>query len=97
MTKPEQGQNILDLAIQYCGDASAAFEIALLNGFSLTDDLAADKVLELPAEVDIAIANYFKNNGLVPATGTSILGMGTPEEEIGGIEYWAIGETFIVS
>ncbi len=97
MTKAEQGQNILDLAMQYCGDASAAFEIALLNGFSLTDDLAADEVLELPPEIDIAIANFFRNNNLVPATGTSILSMGSPEEEIGGIEYWAIGETFIVS
>jgi hypothetical protein len=62
----QDNQTLLDVAIQYCGDAAAAFDIALLNDLSLTDD-TFDEVL-LSAPVNKRIVEYYSNNNINPAT-----------------------------
>lgn len=61
-----EGQSLFDIAIQSCGSAEAAFELAVLNGVSLTDDV--NVVLLVPGIIDADIAAYFAKNGLQPAT-----------------------------
>ena len=60
-------QTIFDVAIQYCGDAQAAFEIADLNNVSLTD--SETMPLEIPPVYNKRVVEYYQNNGIKPATG----------------------------
>jgi hypothetical protein len=74
--KALQNQSLLDIAIQEFGSAEAAFDIALLNDLSITDELTAGQVLEIPffEKMEFAnrpIADYYKNRGLKPATALS--------------------------
>jgi hypothetical protein len=94
MVTVEQGQNMLDVALQHCGNTSAAFAIAKLNGLSLTDDLIAGSSLIIPDVVEPAMVQYLSDNNIVPATGTSLIG---EVEAPGGIDYMAIEVDFIVS
>jgi hypothetical protein len=43
-------QSLLDLAIQHFGDATAAFDIALANDLSITDEIVAGAKYFLPAQ-----------------------------------------------
>jgi len=63
-----QGQSLFDIAIQELGSAEAAFDLAVLNGVSITDDVSTGDELSLPAVVDKAIASYYANRGFVPVT-----------------------------
>ncbi|MDR0873907.1 MAG: hypothetical protein LBN27_10665 [Prevotellaceae bacterium] len=86
-------QSIFDIAVQHIGSAEAEFELALLNGLSLSDEVATGAELILPAP-DVAIKTvreYFLNRQLKPATGT------TSESIPGGINYMGIEINFIVS
>ena len=91
-------QSLLDVALQHSGSLEAAFEIAMLNELSLTDDLAAGKQLSLPDDPDNSdVANYYAVNDLHPASAITqaeimdALGQGE------GIEFWGIEFDFIVS
>ncbi len=66
-----EGQSLFDIAIQSCGSAEAAFEFAVLNGVSLTDEVTIE--LSVPAVVDADIASYYANKGLQPATAAGII------------------------
>ena len=66
-----EGQSLFDIAIQSCGSAEAAFEFAVLNGVSLTDDVTIE--LSVPDVVDADIASYFANKRLQPATAPGII------------------------
>ena len=66
--KVQNGQSILDIALQHCGDVSAAFDIAVLNDILLTDALAAGQSLAIPAVVNTDVVNYYNSRGIVPAT-----------------------------
>lgn len=68
----QDNQSIIDLAIQHCGSAEAAFDLAALNGISITDELAAGQTLQLPDVANKDIAKYYFDRGIVPATGTAI-------------------------
>jgi len=70
------GQSLFDIAVQSCGSAEAAFEIAALNDLPITADLNAGQEItapnpskggELPRNA--AVVNYYRTNGIVPATG----------------------------
>ena len=67
------GQSVLDIAVQCYGSAAAAFDIALANNISITDDLTAGHLLSLPDSeyYNKNIAEYFKNKGIYPATGVT--------------------------
>lgn len=62
-------QSIFDLAVQALGSAEAAFSIALLNDLPLNEELNAGQTINLPTIAHKAIAEYYKNKGLKPATG----------------------------
>lgn len=83
-------QSIVDLAIQYRGAASAAFEIAKANGKSLTDDLKTGELLEIPDTLYNVrdIANYYQGKRLLPATAVT-------DEFINNIINSGIGEMII--
>lgn len=85
-----EGQSFLDIAIQACGSVEAAFELAVLNSMSLTDDLVPGVELVLPAVVNSSIALYYKSKNIKPATASVF-------STVGGVEYWAIETEFLVS
>ena len=90
-------QTIFDLAVQYCGTALAAFDIAKANNLTLTDDLEAGQLLELPA-VDYGysdIVNYFEGKKHQPATAWNSENS-TVQPSAEGISYWAIRLDFEV-
>jgi len=88
-------QSLLDLAIQHTGTAENAFDLALANNRSLTDDLEAGDWLvansqELKANKDIL--SYYTAKNIQPATAIT-----AAVEQPQGISYWAIGINFIIS
>jgi hypothetical protein len=68
----QNNQTLLDIAIQYCGDAQAAFEIALLNDVSLNDSETI--TLEIPPAYNRRVVEYYYNNNIKPATATDETG-----------------------
>lgn len=64
----QEHQSIIDLAIQACGSAEAAFEFALLNGLSVTGDLETGHALSVPDVMDVDVLNYYSQKGICPAT-----------------------------
>ena len=91
------GQSLIDVAIQHSGSFEAAFEIAMQNGISLTDDTTPGQTVQLADEPDNAdVAGYYAVNGLHPATGITqdqileVIGQGE------GIGVWGIEYDFIV-
>lgn len=92
----EQGQSLRDIALQNCGDISALIDLAWMNDLSITDDISAGTVLQLPEVVNQDVVSYFKskreNENLIPATGNA-----DDSIELEGIGYWYIGLNFKVS
>ncbi|MDR1848119.1 MAG: hypothetical protein LBR17_08425 [Bacteroidales bacterium] len=54
----QDGQSLLDVALQAFGDISRALELAITNGMSLTDDIVSGQVLraDSPNEYNFACA-----------------------------------------
>ena len=71
LIKVLEGQTLIDLATQYCGSASAAFDLATLNGYSVTDQLEPGTLLQKTDIIDKAITSYYYDKSLTPATGLS--------------------------
>lgn len=89
-----EGQCLIDVAMQYCGNAYRVFDIAALNGVeNITDVLDAGIVLIVPETYieDRRVADYFAGGGHMPA---SVEGLET--ELLDGIDYWMIEEEFTV-
>lgn len=89
-------QSLIDTALQHCGSFESAFDTAQLNGLSITDDLNAGDLIELPQPDNQEVADYYAVNDLHPASAITqdqildILGIGE------GIEFWGIEFDFIV-
>ena len=66
--KVSQGQSLIDIAIQECGSAEAAIQIAVENGLSVTDDLATGTILIVPEASNKAVAAYYAAHSIKPAT-----------------------------
>lgn len=66
-----QGQSLFDIAIQKIGSAEGAFDLAVLNGLSLTDELASGSELSLPAATNSSVVAYYMNREIQPATALS--------------------------
>ncbi len=95
-TKAKPGQTVLDIALQTCGDASAAAQIAVLNGLTLTDALVAGTEIQVPEWPANPVRAFFHANGISSAT----LATSSPwlqESKRRGIGSWAIGVDFIIS
>lgn len=71
------------------------FDLALVNGLSVTDDLTPGQSLELVGESNKDVVNYYTARNLAPATALT-----TDDQliaaELEGISYWAINVDFIV-
>ena len=91
-----EGQSLFDIAIQSCGSAEAAFDLAVLNGVSLTDEVSTGVELVVPGVINKNIASYYANKMLFPATGFAEFGGVLPETQQ-GIGFWAIDIDFVVS
>lgn len=89
-------QSIIDVAIQYGGSFEKAFDIAQVNGRSLTDELLAGDKLNVTEVSDKSVTQYYQVNNVMPATAITVaeindtLGMGE------GVEFWGIEYDFIV-
>jgi hypothetical protein len=68
-TTVQNNQSLLDIALITHGSADAAFDIALENGLSVTDELPSGTVLEFPMPEKSKIAEYYAINDIKPATG----------------------------
>lgn len=68
-----EGQTLVDIAIEYCGDASLAIEIAILNGLDV-DDILIGQSLQLPdLEIDKkAIVTGFFDANIIPASAIEV-------------------------
>ncbi|CAD0004458.1 MULTISPECIES: hypothetical protein [Flavobacterium] len=90
-------QSFFDVAIQNIGTPVYAFDIALKNGFSITDDPIPGNIIEVPESelLDTQIVEYFTNKKQIIATGFTNLDSNIIPEL--GIGTMAINTTFIVS
>ena len=93
--KVGEGQTLIDIAMQYCGDALRVFDVADLNGLQITDDLEPGSELKVPdaAIEKRAVVIEFSRLSLFPA---SIEDIDPGDEQLEGIDYWAIDDDFIV-
>lgn len=90
-------QSLLDIALQHSGSMEAAFEIALLNELSLTDDLAAGTQVVLPEnDGNKEVANYYAVNDLRPASAITQVEINDTLNIGEGVEFWAIEYDFEV-
>jgi hypothetical protein len=85
------GQSLFDVAIQAAGSVEAAFAIAAANGVGITDELPAGLRLVVPAVANRQVADYYRVNGIVPATGHPL------PFDTTGVEFWAVEYDFIVN
>jgi len=92
----QESQSLIDAAIIECGSADAAFEVAILNNMSITDDLAIGFQLVPTNILDNGIYNYYKSKGLQPATGITNAEINDILEAGDGIEFWGIEIDFEV-
>lgn len=92
-------QTLLDFAIQHTGNAQNAFEIAMANGISISDDISSGSNLIVPDTVvlDTDIKNYYTSRAIQPATALTTIIDDNTEPKLEGIGYWIIGDDNIVS
>jgi len=62
------GQSLLDVAIQLCGNIEAAYDFALLNNRSITDNYNTGESLRMPEILNKKLVDYYKLNNISPAT-----------------------------
>lgn len=63
-----QGQSLIDISIQELGSAEGAFDLAMLNGLNITDEIPAGFDISLLATVNKSTAGYYANKAIKPAT-----------------------------
>lgn len=90
-----QYQSLLDICLQTTGNIEGILELAMKNGMSCSDlPQAGTKVIPIDKETgDRRILEYYKANGIRPATGYQI---SEDAEQLEGIGYWFINADFIV-
>jgi hypothetical protein len=91
-------QSILDIAIQHTGMVQNCFDIAITNGFSVSDILSQGFSLDIPETLqkETAIYNYYEAKGIKPATAKTDEG-NNEVPTLKGIGYMRIGGDFKVS
>jgi hypothetical protein len=92
----KQGQCFFDLVIQGTGNVDNAFEMAVLNGLSITDGLEIGQEI-MPTEVTNRNIVALFNAKHIPATSQAFPSTGDLTPESGGIGYMVIEDTFIVT
>lgn len=66
--KIKSRQTIYDIALQFCGDREAAFEISKLNNTSVTEYIEAGTELDIPDIYKKRIVEYYQKSNIEPAT-----------------------------
>ncbi|WP_264520397.1 hypothetical protein [Flavobacterium sp. N1994] len=63
-------QSLLDIAVQECGSVFAAFDLAVANEISVTEELVPGQKIIIPNSDNTfeQVANYFKKNNIVVGT-----------------------------
>lgn len=90
-------QSLFDIALQHCGFCEAAWDIAQLNGISLTDDIQPGTILQTPGVVKPRIVTLYQALRHIPATNITTEEIAEQIAGGEGISFWAIGIDFIVS
>lgn len=88
-----QGQSFIDKVLETTGSSENAFEMALLNGFSLTDDVVIGQELQSSRVTRKGVVAIFKKDNR-PASALRNNYDAVVENE--GIGYMAIESNFIV-
>lgn len=95
MTQNKQGQSFFDKVIEQTGNIENVFEMALINGKSITADLIIGESLKTSGKINNSIVELFgENNKPATALNNDLL------ESIvnpGGIGFMKIQSTFKVS
>lgn len=84
-------QSLFDIAVRHLGSAEGVFELARINGLTITSELQAGQVLQLNEVGDPRVVQNFVQERIDPG---SSLESGYSEPQ--GIGYWIIGQNFIV-
>ncbi len=90
-----EGQCLIDVAMQYCGNALRVFDIAALNDLlSITDIIEPGTLISIPETwiEDQKAEAVYSDTGLYPASVDEV-----QAEILDGIDYWIIEEDFVVS
>lgn len=92
-----ENQSLIDVSVQEHGSALTAFEWALKNGFSITDDLYAGQKLIIPESTfkNADVADYFKGKNQMVACGSKMGIESLPVKPI-GIGAMIIENDFII-
>ena len=64
----QSGQSLWDIAVQHCGSADAALEIAALTGLLPTSQPKTSELLIVPNVENKKVVRYYAEHGIVPAT-----------------------------
>ena len=89
-------QSLLDLALQHTGGIESIFELAVLNGKNVTDDMVAGASLLVEATTNKDILAYYTAKNIQPATAFTKADEQV-FERLEGISIWAINLDFIIS
>ena len=64
----QSGQSLWDIAVQHCGSADAALDVAALNGLLPTGQPKTGETIFVPEEENKKVVRYYAEHGIVPAT-----------------------------
>ncbi len=64
----EDRQSLFDLALQISGSIETAFELAMANDLSLTEDLSVQDLKEVGSIANAQVKAHYENNKITPAT-----------------------------
>lgn len=67
-TNVKNGQSLFDIALQTCGNAESAFDLALMNGLAVSDELIVGTELNITATENIEVAAVYIKEKQFPAT-----------------------------
>lgn len=91
--KVYQGQSFLDKVIELTGSVENAFEMALLNNMSVTDDVVIGQELKLTGVTLKSVVSIFNENKHPATAINEIVGK---RIMAGGIGKMIIGKNFII-
>lgn len=66
--KAHSGQSLWDMALQHCGTADAAFNIARMNGMTLTGNPVVGTEYSIPEATNRKVTRHYSEHGDMPAT-----------------------------
>lgn len=88
--KIKERQTVIDFACQHAGTLEALFDVAVLNGVSITQNVAPGTMLLTPVE-DLKTVAFYNNNVVDIVTNQNA------QPVPGGIGYMQIGTSFKVN